>query len=228
MIALEKTIKATMGYVENNYLRNPRIINNEYRARLQSFQVPAIKKHFGHLEGKCFADIGCGDIPLGYCQEEMGRPKKYYATDLNRKALASGLKSMKKSGIDISNMEIISGPYFDFDLIPNASIDAAFSNSLFSHLSLNTILICLKRLRPKMANHAKYLSSMIILPPGIDCIEYKWEVKHGATSHAAKDPFHYRFSEFKKVVDSCTDFTCHNSYEYGHPFQALVEFLPKS
>ena len=216
-----------MQYLENNYLKKPRIINDQYRKRLQSFQVPAIKKHFGSLEGRCFADIGCGDIPLGYCQGEIGRPKKYYATDLNKDALDSGFKSLINSGVDVSNIEMIPGPYFDFDLIPDASIDAAFSNSLFSHLSLNTILICLKRLRPKMANHAKYLSSMIILPPGIDCIEYKWEVKYGRVSHSSQDPFHYQFLEFKEIVDSCTDFSCRTLYEYGHPFQVLVEFLPK-
>ncbi len=215
-----------MCYTENEYLENPRIVNDEYRRRLQSFQVPAIQKYFGSLQGKFFADIGCGDMPLAYCQEEIGRPSKYFATDLSVEAIYSGLNSLHRSGIDTSNIVPVSGPYFDFDLIPDSSLDAAFSNSLFSHLSLNTILICLKNLSPKMAPHARYLSSMIILPEGIDSLQYEWKMKHGANSHAAKDPFHYEFLEFRKIVDSCTGFTCRTFYQYGHPFQVLVEFIP--
>ena len=216
-----------MDYSENNYLKNPRIIGQEYRERLQSFQVPAIKKHFGTLEGKVFADIGCGDMPLAYCQGEIGRPSLYWATDLSEAALSSGKSSIEASGIDVSNIRTLHGPYFCFDGIPDNSIDCAFSNSLFSHLSLNTILICLKSLEPKMKRGSRYFSSMIILPPGKDLLEYEWRVKHGAVSHSAKDPFHYVYSDFSRVVAATTGLKCIAAHSYGHPFQVLVEFSKK-
>ena len=216
-----------MNYTENEYEQNPRIIDEEYRLRLQSFQVPAIRQHFGSLEKKVFADIGCGDIPLAYCQDQIGRPSIYYATDLSEKALNSGVERLQEKGVNIDNIKTISGAYFDFSLIPDDTIEYAFSNSLFSHLSINTILICLKNLRPKMRNNAKYLSSMIILPEGLDVLEYEWKVKHGSISHSAKDPFHYNFNEFKKIVEVSTDFECSSLYKYGHPFQVLIEFSTK-
>ena len=216
-----------MDYFENHYAKKPRIVDFDYRERLQSFQLPAIEKHFGSLEGKVFADIGCGDIPLAYCQDKIGRPSIYWATDLSEVALNSGKNSLVASGVDISNIRLLHGPYFCFNEIPDRSIDCAFSNSLFSHLSLNTILICLKNLEPKLKRGSRYFSSMILLPPGIDSLEYEWQVKYGRISHSAKDPFHYVFSDFRKIVSATTGLRCVAAHPYGHPFQLLVEFAKK-
>lgn len=216
-----------MSYAENNYAENPRIINEEYRTRLQSFQVPAILRHFGSLEQKVFADIGSGDMPLAYCQDQIGRPSIYYATDLNAKSLISGIERLKRKGVDVGNIKTIATAFFDFSTIPDGKIECAFSNSLFSHLSINTILLCLKNLRPKMAFGSKYLSSMIILPEGIDALRFEWKVEHGVVSHSTMNPFHYDYKEFKKIIEVCTDFDCFAVHQYGHPFQLLVEFAPK-
>lgn len=210
---------------ENFYQQKTRIVNDEYRKRLQSYQVPAVLQHFGNVEGKAFADIGCGDMPLAYCWPQIGRPSIYYATDINQKAVNAGLKNLQRRGIDCNNIVPVTGPDFDFSAIPDGSVDAAFSNSLFSHLTLNSIILCLKRLHPKMKAGTTYMSSAIILPAGEDwCTDFEWKVKYGTHSHPCRDPYHYVFDELRQVVNSTTDFECVASHDYGHPFQRLIEF----
>lgn len=213
-----------MNYFENNYLENDRITNDEYKSRLTAFQIPAIIEHFQTLENKQFLDLGCGDIVLGEFQEILGRPIKYFVQDINKNAVDVGINRLKGKGIDTSNIFPLISPYFDLSKIENQRLDCAFSNSLFSHLTLNSILICLNNLYPKMKRTAKYMSSMIIIPENHNEITYEWKVKYGAISHSARDPYHYKFSLFKKYVESTTNFEVVQNHAYGHPFQRLVEF----
>ena len=213
-----------MEYSENNYLKETRITNDEYKSRLVSFQIPAILEHFQTLNNKKFLDLGCGDIVLGEFEGILGRPFKYYVQDINKTAVDTGINRLRKNGIDISNICPLISPYFDLSQIENQTLDGAFSNSLFSHLTLNSILICLKNLFPKMKKSAKYLSSMIIIPESHNELTYEWKVKYGVTSHSAKDPFHYKFNLLKVYVESTTNFQVVQNHSYGHPFQRLVEF----
>lgn len=85
-------------YTENNYGKVARITNDEYRERLTSCQVPAIKRHFGNLTGKTFLDIGAGDIVLGEKLADIGTPSTFYAQDLSQPSLDAGISRIGKAG----------------------------------------------------------------------------------------------------------------------------------
>ena len=97
-------MKRFLDYSENNYGKNPRITTEQIRRRVSSWQVPAIKKHFGSLDGVVFLDIGAGDIVLGERQNELGRPRIYYAQDLSEPSLVSGLERLKGGGATLRTL----------------------------------------------------------------------------------------------------------------------------
>lgn len=216
------------NYTENEYGKHARITSSTDRNDLVSWQVPAIKKHFGDLTNKVFIDIGAGDIVLGEQMPDLGYPKTFYVQDLSQPSLISGLKRIKSAGISIDNIIPMSSDNFNFDKVPDTSIDFAFSNSLFSHLSINSIILCLRNLCPKMKQRSIYLSSMIIVPGKVEPKSFDWsylKTKGSAiVSYPVKDPFHYTEATVRLLPSFETGFEFLAIHDYGHPFQKLVEF----
>ena len=218
------------NYSDNKYGKYSRITNDKYREMLTSWQVPAIKKYCGDLTDTVFLDVGAGDIVLGEKLKEIGNPKIFYVQDLSKPSLESGITRLTKKGIDTNRFVTMASDDFNFDLITDQTVDNAFSNSLFSHLSLNNILLCLKKLCPKMKKGAKYFSSMIVCPNKDDVKPYDWSFLNSGvlkkiTSYSSKDPFHYSKETIFKLSSFSTGFNVIEIHEdYGHPFQKLVEF----
>ncbi len=216
-------------YSENNYGKKARITDAVYRDALTSWQVPAIKTHMGDLTGKVFLDIGAGDIVLGEKLHEIGVPKKFYVQDLSEPSISSGLERLVAAGIDTSIFQSLISSDFSFDSIEDEEVDFAFSNSLFSHLSLNSILLCLRHLSSKMQSGKSYFSSMIVLPNDIEALDYDWSYMNklgtNVVSYAIKDPFHYTDSTIRNLLNFRTGFEVKAIHDYGHPFQKLVEFI---
>ena len=166
---------------------------------------------------------------LGEKLEEIGNPKIFYVQDLSKPSLESGINRLNKKGIDTTRFVTMASDDFNFDLIEDPTIDNAFSNSLFSHLSLNTILLCLKKLSPKMKKGAKYFSSMIICPNKDETKPFDWSFLNTKGSDVVssfnKDPFHYNRETIFKLSLFNTGFNVIEIHDdYGHPFQKLVEF----
>ncbi|MGI9446324.1 MAG: hypothetical protein ACR2NI_01560 [Pirellulales bacterium] len=216
------------NYTENSYGRHPRIIDDQARRTLAAWQIPAIQKHIGNLTGKVFLDIGAGDLILGERLQETGVPKKFYIQDLSEISLDTGLQRVQSLGVDVSIFHKLVSDDFNFDEIEDAELDSAFSNSLFSHLSINSILLCLRRLRPKMKVGTCYFSSMIVLPDNSEDMVYDWHYLQTpgseVFSYSNKDPFHYTENTIKNLQIFSTGFVVKEIHDYGHPFQKLVEF----
>ena len=210
---------------ENNYKNKARTTSKQYREDLSSWQIPAIQKHIGTLDGKVFLDIGAGTIIPGEHFEKIGKPNKYYAQDIRLEPLVEGIEFLKSKGVDTSIFHKLVSDDFDFGLIKDGEVDVAWSNSLFSHLSINSICHCLKNLHPKMKRGSSYYTSMLILPDNLERASYNWS-QQNVTSYSSRDPFHYTKSTLNKYpfIDQ-TGFQLKTIHKYGHPIQELVEFV---
>ena len=111
---------------------------------------------------------------------------------------------------------------FDFGMIPDATVDFAFSNSLFSHLNINSIVLCLGNLAPKMRPGSKYLSSMIVLPTGDGSAPHDWHQQNvkgsDVTSYPNRDPFHYTEATVQLLSSFDTGFAVKTIHDYRPPF----------
>ena len=101
--------------------------------------------------------------------------------------MESGLQRLKSSGIDTSIFHKIICHDFNFSLFAKREIDAAFSNSLFSHLSINSIILCLTNLSSKMKAGSSYFTSMIVLPDNTEKLRYDWIIKKEGGEQAIKE-----------------------------------------
>ena len=210
------------------YKKNPRLTNNDKRERLAAFQMQSIQKHIGDLTNKVFLDIGAGDIVLGEKLDQIGTPQKFFVHDLSEKSIDAGLERLKSTGINTDIFHKSVSDCFDFKVIQDQEVDAAFSNSLFSHLSIELIILCLRNLSYKMKNGSSYFTSMIILPDNTERSSYDWSyidspfAQH--SSYDNKNPFHYTKNTLENLQAHDIGFEFKQVYEYGHPFQKLVEF----
>ena len=215
---------------QNPYKNSARHTGEQYRKDLSSWQLPAIQEHIKTLNEKVFLDIGAGTIIPGEHFEKIGSPDKYYAQDINLDPLAEGIEFLKSKGVDTSIFTTLVSDDFDFSLIEDGEVDVAWSNSLFSHLSIDVICYCLKKLNPKMKRGSSYYTSMLILPDNLERSSYSWhhlKVKYSdITSHSLKNPFHYTRSTLNNhpFIDQ-TGFQLKTIHKYGHPIQELVEFV---
>jgi hypothetical protein len=89
-------------------------------------------------------DIVAGDIVLGELLGILGALRRYYVLDLNKLSLVHAMRGLADKDVYITNIQLLIPQEFDFREIGDGALDSAFSNSLFSHLSLNPIVLCLR------------------------------------------------------------------------------------
>jgi SAM-dependent methyltransferase len=189
------------------------------------------------LRSKNFLDIGCGDLNLLSELNKVNPPNKYYAFDINLGNILFGINFCQKNQMDISNLIYETGGSFEFEKIKDNEIDFAFSHSLCCHLTVNTLSILLKNLKPKMRKGSFYLTSFIFddrdekyfnekIKIGWDLVDSFNKKKYKINSYFQKDPYHYLPSTIKKIAsDSGWDFI--RIEEHGHELQKVAILSPK-
>ena len=92
-------------------------------------------------------DLGCGPMRLGVAVIPQLTTGWYFGQDINPETLAFGEEVLGQAGIDpAANYTLFASDQFELAAV-DQPIDIAFSNSLFSHLNLNSILSCLLQVR---------------------------------------------------------------------------------
>jgi len=189
------------------------------------------------LTDKNFLDIGCGDLNLLSALNMVNPPKNYYAFDINIGNILHGIKFCKKEGININNLIYETGGNFQFKKINSNEIDFAFSHSLCCHLTINTLSILLKNLKPKMKKNSIYATSFIFDDRNDEYynekINIKWDLidpfyknKYKIESYFLRDPYHYLPNTIKKIaLDNGWELL--KIEEHGHELQKVAILTPK-
>jgi SAM-dependent methyltransferase len=160
-------------------------------------------------------DIGCGAMRGGIHFARYLDPGHYYGNDINERLLEAALTvEVPESGLvdrmPAANLKVTDN--FDADF--GVKFDFALAQSVFSHLPLNYVKLCLSQTAKVMAPGGRFYATFFRVPDELGYAEsYRQPF---VTSHPTKDPFHYRVHEFEwasKVAE--WDF----SYigDWGHP-----------
>jgi len=170
-------------------------------------------------------DIGCGSLRGGVHFVHYLETGNYYGIDINQSFMDAGyereLSNTDKDKLPLKNLQCNSD--FDFEIF-DTKFDMAIALSLFTHLSLNHIRVCLERLAEVMKPGGRFLASFFEFetdtPSWKDCIHQPG----GIITHAFSDPYHYRFDDF---VDICKvlPWKVHYVGEVKHPrAQRMIMF----
>jgi SAM-dependent methyltransferase len=163
-------------------------------------------------------DIGCGCLRGGVHFVEYLDIGNYFGTDISQALLDAGhAVELPQRGLQarVDKSQLRCGDSFNFGAF-GTSFDVALAQSLFTHLSANSIRLCLTRLAQTMAIGGRFYATFFIVPddhpfgepfrhPGLD----------GSTNDHA-DPYHYRFRDICRL---CTSLPWRPALigEWGHP-----------
>jgi SAM-dependent methyltransferase len=190
----------------------------------QSMQLQFLRRS-GLSSRSTVLDLGCGPMRLGSVLIPELCEGWYFGQDLNPETLAYGEEVLRQAAISVeANYTLFASEQFDLGPV-DRPIQIAFSNSLFSHLTLNSIVTCLLQLRSVLARNGVYYSTFFSVPVGDSWLQPQPRNKWGRQFHSYphQDPYHYHPTLLKSVareagyrMDVLTD--------YGHPTQAMARF----
>jgi SAM-dependent methyltransferase len=113
----------------------------------------------GLQPGDKFLDVGCGSLRAGRHLVDYLEPGNYYGIDANRSLIQAGydveLTDEQRAKLPIANLR--ANERFDGDFA--VPFDMAIAQSVFTHVSLNHMRLCLLRLAKVMRPGAKFYAT---------------------------------------------------------------------
>ena len=149
----------------------------------------------------------------------------YFGQDINPQTIQFGEEVLREQGISLqAPYTLFASDHFNFHVV-DRPVHIAFANSVFSHLTLNSIFTALLQLRTVLAPSGVFYATFFDLEPGLSWLSphprNKWGRDFETFPH--QDPYHYSFSMLKALsrqagfrMDLITDF--------GHPTQTMARF----
>lgn len=120
----------------------------------------------GLKPGLRLLDVGCGSLRGGVKFANYLDPGNYYGIDLNPHAIVAGydheLDDEGRERLPVANLR--GTDRFDGDF--GVSFDMAIAHSVFTHLSLNNIRLCMYRVSKVMKPGATFYATFFERPPG--------------------------------------------------------------
>ena len=115
--------------------------------------------------GDRLLDVGCGSFRAGVHLVDYLEPGNYYGIDSNQSVMESGydreLTSNQQLRLPVANLRATDR--FDVDF--GVQFDMAIAQSLFTHISLNQIRLCLYRLAMVTRPGGRLFATFYVAPP---------------------------------------------------------------
>jgi len=149
-------------------------------------------------------DIGCGCLRGGVHFVDYLDAQNYYGTDISEDLLNVGYNeeiSKLKLKEKLNRNHLLQDSEFNFSSF-DVTFDFAIALSLFTHLPLNHVRLCLYRLAHKVNNGGVFCATFFLLDHNPE--EWSEPVLHspsGITTFPASDPYHYTETDLQYCVD---------------------------
>jgi len=169
-------------------------------------------------------DVGCGALRAGVRFVRYLDAGNYFGLDVNADLLRAGLDiELPAAGLadKLPSTNLRCEDRFDASRF-GVTFDMAIAQSVFTHLPLNHIRLCLVRLASVMAPGGAFFATFFRCPAGHPIDEPLQHAK--ATTHTEKDPFHYRVDDFAWAISELP-WRIDDIGDWGHPFgQEMLRF----
>lgn len=173
-------------------------------------------------------DIGCGALRIGLHLVDYLDPGNYYGVDMSPEMLAAGYDiELTAAGLTerLPRNQLVANDRFDFRLLPGApSFDVALAQSLFTHLPIGHLRLCLGRLAPCMRPQGVLHATFFLVPDARAWIEPALHEPGGITTHPIGDPYHHTWED---LVQAASDlpWSVEDPVDISHPrAQSMVRF----
>lgn len=159
-------------------------------------------------------DVGCGALRGGLHFARYLDPGHYCGMDANASLIEAARAELGAAGLDPRGAHLLADADFRFDAF-GGRFDYAIAVSLFTHLFLNHIQVCLVRIAGALAPDGCFYATYFEAP----ATAHLDPIVHAAgevTSHYATDPFHQSFSELAALAASA-GLEANRIGDFGHP-----------
>ena len=216
------------SYRQDVFLNDLRHQKDRHQLRIwaehQDMQLSFLKRR-GLISSSTVLDLGCGPMRLGSALIPLLKKGWYFGQDINSDTIAFGEQVLRESGIpEQAPYTIFASDQFDLSLI-DRPVHIAFSNSLFSHLTLNSILIALLQLQTVLAPSGVFYATFFALEAGRPWLKphprNKWGLRFETYPH--QDPYHYSVPLLKDLARQA-GFRLDLVDDFGHPTQTMARF----
>lgn len=173
-----------------------------------------------------FLDIGCGSLRGGVHFIGYLNKGHYFGVDKNQELLDAGMKiELKRYGLENKNPILVQMANFNFQLL-NTKFDFALAQSLFTHLPLNDIILCIMRIEKALVRSGRFYATFFENPKGKLNMEPVVH-PHGVETYLNRDPFHYDFGTFEWICEE-TELKVEYIGDWGHPKdQKMIVFTKR-
>jgi len=147
-------------------------------------------------------DIGCGCLRGGVHFVRYLEKGNYYGLDMSQALLDVGYEDeLTALGLQdrLPRENLICTPDFDMSSV-GKTVDAAIALSVFTHLPLNHIKLCLARLTPVMRPGGRFYATFFVVPDGKNWIDPLTHTPGGIVTHPTQDPYHYRPNDIEHMT----------------------------
>ena len=177
----------------------------------------------GLLPQSRLLDIGCGSLRLGIRAVEFLRAKNYWGTDLNQALLDAGYnKEIVPAGLaeKLPRSHLVVDEDFAFSDIPH-EIDFAVAQSVFTHLPLNHMRLCLANLGRHITSPCTFFFTIFTPPAAGAVTESHLHPKGGVVTHPHRDPYHYSIADLFYAAAK-TPWSIEYVGEWNHPRDQMM------
>lgn len=144
-------------------------------------------------------DVGCGCFRGGVHLVDYLNAGNYYGLDLSQDLLDTGYeKEIVPRGLagKLPRENLLCDAEFRATRF-GVAFDMALAQSVFTHLPLNHIRLCLTRLAQAMRPNGEFYATTFIVPDDADWTQQMRIANLDAHTNPTRDPYHYRVADFE-------------------------------
>ena len=168
-------------------------------------------------------DIGCGSLRLGVRAADFLLPGNYWGTDLNSTLLDAGYdKEIVPAGLSgkLPRAQLVADGDFKFSGV-SSNIDFAIAQSVFTHLPLNHLRLCLARLARHVTSPCTFFFTVFTPPDNLPVTESHKHQRGGIVTHPHRDPYHYSVADLHHAAAE-TPWSIEFIGDWDHPRSQMM------
>jgi SAM-dependent methyltransferase len=165
-----------------------------------------------------FIDVGCGTLRGGVHYVRHLESGHYHGIDLAPEMIEGGRRELAAAGLGDRVVHLRQTDTFDVDF--GVAFDYGIALSVFTHVSFNSIVLCLTNLSEQLAVGGRFYASFFRCPDGPDrrtpIVQPHLEGYSPATSYCDRNNYHYSFADLEQAARGLP-LTLEDLGDWGHP-----------
>lgn len=172
-----------------------------------------------------FLDVGCGPLRGGLHFIDYLESGNYFGLDINESLIRAAQWELDNAGLTGKQPHLLADDSFRFSRF-DAKFDFALALSVFTHLSMNSIIRCLCEIREVLNDNGLFYATFFEAPSSAHLLPILHQPGDITTTSDA-DPFHYSLEEIEMLA-VLSGMNVKLTGEWGHPrAQRMLEFTRK-